>query len=369
VGLMGNLVLMMGFLSLLWIPALVVVAVFVAIKRRRTMQQALLCTMAVSAERLIPLTPAIAAFAEDAGGRFGVGAAKLANLLAQGCALPDALRRVKRIVPPQLVPIVRVGYESGALAEGLAEAAAAEGEQNALWGSFSAKMLYLAAMPCIGSWLMFYMVVVVLGSYQRIFKDFGQSLPPMTRALFGLSGWATACWPLLLLAAMFFWMLLCYGVLRYLGVPVADLPGTERIMRRQHTAAILDRLALAVAHDRPLAGVIHTLCDCYPKKSIRRRLENVRFDMAHGVPWCESLYRRGLIRQADFAVLQSAQRAGNLRWALSEMADSNRRRLAHRLNVVVQLLFPPAVLFFGAMVMAIVVAMFLPLVSLITAMS
>ena len=39
---------------------------------------------------------------------------------------------------------------SGALAQGLAEAAAAEDKQDAIWGSISAKMLYVAAMPCIG---------------------------------------------------------------------------------------------------------------------------------------------------------------------------------------------------------------------------
>ncbi len=57
VGLAGNLMLMMGILSLLWIPALIVVTIFIARKRQRAMQQALLGTMAVSAERFIPLAP------------------------------------------------------------------------------------------------------------------------------------------------------------------------------------------------------------------------------------------------------------------------------------------------------------------------
>ena len=89
------------------------------------------------------------------------------------------------------------------------------------------------------------------------------------------------------------------------------------------------------------------------------------FRTEHGCAWHESLYRHGLIRKSDLAVLQSAERAGNLSWALRELADSNRRRLAYRLNAALQLLFPPAVLCFGAAVLFIVVAMFLPLIDIL----
>ena len=209
----------------------------------------------------------------------------------------------------------------------------------------------------------------MLPAYQKIFKDFSMTLPPVTMSLMIISKYVIDGWPLFVAIGMFFGLLFFYGVLRYLGVPLVDLPGMERLLRRQHTAAILDNLALAVEHDRPLYGVIQSLCECYPKKSIRRRLENVRHDLEHGGAWCESLFRRGLMRKSDLAVLQAAERAGNLPWALREMADGNRRRLAYRLNVLVQLLFPPAVLCFGAMVLFIVVAIFLPLVNLIASLS
>ena len=85
-----------------------------------------------------------------------------------------------------------------------------------------------------------------------------------------------------------------------------------------------------------------------------------------GGDWCESLRRHGLIRQPELAILQAAQRVGNLPWALTEMADSVRRRLAYRVQAVAQLLFPPIVILMGLVVMFIVVALFLPLISLIS---
>ena len=60
---------------------------------------------------------------------------------------------------------------------------------------------------------------------------------------------------------------------------------------------------------------------------------------------------------------------GNLPWAMREMADSNRRRFAYRLQAMVQTLFPPAMILLGLIVMFIVVALFLPLVALIRALA
>ena len=51
---------------------------------------------------------------------------------------------------------------------------------------------------------------------------------------------------------------------------------------------------------------------------------------------------------ADHAVLQAAQRVGNLPWAMQEMADSARRRFFYRLQGIIQTVFPFAVVGFGS---------------------
>lgn len=366
VGLLGNLVMMMGLLSIFWIPILIVVCSFIALKRRCAMQRALLETMAVTAERFLPLTSAIEAFAEDVGGRFGVRAMRLADLLHSGVALPDALWQVKRLVPKKLYPIIRLGYQSGALAQGLSEAAAADDRDHALWSSFAAKMLYIAALPCIGFATVFYALAYFLQLYKQTLRSLGTPpLPSPTQTFIAISDYVRYAWPLFALIILFFGLLFLYGTLRYLGVSLFDLPGTKRLLRRQHTAAILDGLALAVEHSHSVYGVFRSLSECYPKNWIRAKLEEVRYDIENSAEWCESLYQQGLIGQSDWAVLQSAQRTGNLAWALRETAESNRRRLAYLLNNLMQMLFPPVVLCFGAIVLFVVIAMFLPLISII----
>ena len=69
--------------------------------------------------------------------------------------------------------------------------------------------------------------------------------------------------------------------------------------------------------------------------------------------------------EADRAVLAAAQRAGNLAWALREMADGMRRRVAYRLQAWIQILFPTAVVSLALVVMFFWAAFFLPLIALI----
>jgi type II secretory pathway component PulF len=110
------------------------------------------------------------------------------------------------------------------------------------------------------------------------------------------------------------------------------------------------------------------LARSYPKRDMRRRLDRAASDVNSGLDWCESLRRHGLAGQPELAVLRAAQRVGNLPWALAEMADSVRRRLAYRVQAACQLLFPLIVVLMGLMVMFVVVALFMPLVALIQAL-
>lgn len=368
VGITGNLLPMMGGLLCVFIPAWIVVGLFIATRRRRAMQLGLLGTMAVSAERFIPIVPAMEAFADDVRGGFAVRVRRLARLLRTGVGLPAAIKQVGRVVPRQLVPTIRVASECGALSRGLAEAATAEDRHDALWGPFAAKMFYMAAMPCVGMAFLSYMWWANF-NFQRTLKAVGFRPSGLTQTLLDAFSFAATFWPLAILAATFFTLLFLYAVLRYLGVPLFDPPGVQWMLRREHTAAILDNLAMAVECNRPLPDVIQTLSECYPKNSIRMRLKYVLYDLAHGGHWEESLYHRGLIRPSDLAVLQSAERSGNLSWALRELADSNRRRLAQWLNVAMQLVFPPVVICFGAVVCFVVVAIFMPVIQVINSMS
>ena len=107
-----------------------IIGLFVLIETLRkhwvAQQYALLWLLTVSAERSMPLAPAVEAFARERGGFFGRRAKRLAEMLDSGVSLPDALDRCRRVLPRHALPMMRIGCQSGALAPALRQAATTE---------------------------------------------------------------------------------------------------------------------------------------------------------------------------------------------------------------------------------------------------
>ena len=358
-------IVFLGPLGLVWSVIAVLVLIESLHRYPASQQNALLWLLVVSAERQMPLGPAIEAFARERGGLFGRRARRLAKLLDMGISLPEALDFCPGLLPAYALPVIRLGCQSGALATALRQAATAHNQYASIRTSLAGKVSYLLLLPVFGIAVVTFVMIWIIPKFEKIFCDFHTSLPPLTRLLIFISYQAVHYWLVLLPVYLLIGGLLVYSAMRYSGWIDWDLPGVNRLVRRLDSARILDGLAIIAAQQKPLAEGVAVLAGTYPKSSIRQLLSFALYDIVSGSDWAESLHRHQLIRRSDLALLQAAQRVGNLPWALHEMADSGRRRFIYRVQAVVQAAFPPVVILFGLIVMFIAVAVFLPLVTLI----
>ena len=115
--------------------------------------------------------------------------------------------------------------------------------------------------------------------------------------------------------------------------------------------------------DKPLEIGLRALADHHPRRRVRRRLRRLLSGLADGGDWRHSLQEHRLISRAESAVLKSAVRAGNLPWAMKELADGAQRRFFYRQQAMIALLTPWVVLAVGGVVFLMVFACFYPLVS------
>ncbi len=365
-------VVVLGFAFMGLVPGILWWGIFLFVfieayrKYRASRQYALLWLLTVSAEREVPLTSALEAFARERRGSFARRARRLATLLESGVSLPDGLDQVRGLLPPHAPPMIRVGCQSGALAPALRRAAAVNDLNGPVWMALTGKVGYLLMLTCFGFSILAFVLMWIVPRFTRIFVDFDTSLPYITEQLVSCSQFFVNYWYLFSPLLMLGMLLLLYPAARYFGW---NPPGLGWITRRLDAADILDGLALVARQQMPMLDGLDSLAKSYPRLNIRMLLRQAAGDVQNGRDWAESLYSRGLIRRADLAVLQAAERVGNLPWALREMAESNRRRFAYRLQSVVQTAFPLVIIFFGAIVGFIVVALFIPLISLIHALS
>jgi type II secretory pathway component PulF len=362
----GWILLVLGCLGSIVFSIILFVFVIIKIRHANNRKRSFLWLLAISTEKSIPLVPVIKVFARECGGGYSRRLRKLLELLNQGMLLPFALQRIPRLVPADALPLIHSGFASGALAQGLRRAANAKRLHQPALDSLMSRFLYLCVMCTTGLFICLFIFMKILPNFVKMFVDYNSPLPNATHYLIEIGRSSTPLGMMLFgfvpIAAL---LGMIYAILRESGVILFDLPFFGRFVRRADTALILDSLALAVEHQLSLPQALTSLTIAYPKTAVRRRLNRVLADIETGRDWRESLLARGLIRKTDLAVLQAAGPVGNLAWALAEMADSNRRRLAYRLYATIQLLYPAVILVLGSLVMFIVVGIFMPLIALI----
>jgi type II secretory pathway component PulF len=372
-----GLLVWLGMALKLW---LVVFAIFglmmgavglgVVVVRRGTLQQeSLLWALAIAAERELPLAPAALAFADQFAGAFRARVYHLAALLTEGVPLPDAVDQVPGLLAPEAELLVHVGWETGTLPHALRQAAVSRAARQAAWGPIIGRFGYLAVALIHIQGVIFFISYFIAPKFEAIFKDFGVSLPEVTVATANVTHFFARYFPVLLLVLLLETLFLACLPLALFGLLRWELPFFSALFRRRHATLILRALALTAEGRKPILAGIATLSQAYPARWVRRRLVEVRRDVERGGDWVESLGDHGLIRPSDEAVLTSAQRAGNLGWALAELAEANERRLGYRLQLWLQLLFPALVFALGLLVFVMAVAYFSPIVKLIEVLS
>jgi len=349
--------------------ALAIGTVVIAVRGYWTQQDAVLRSLAIAADRGMPLAPALFAVADQCSFLLRSRVVAMAETLHAGAPFPDALDMTPGILPRDAEIIARVGYDTGVLPGALREAVDARAALPSTWGWIVGRLCYLLVILLALQSIIGFISYFILPKFEAIFKDFGTALPQFTIMTIQAThilmryGWITA---LLLGLEVAILLILPISLVGWLNV---GTPLFDRLFARRHAALILRTLARVVESGQSLNRAFGTLARRYPRAWVRESLRMVALDIDHGQDWCQALRRNGLINDAQVATLDAARRAGNLPWALRQTAETLERRLSYRIQALLQLLFPVLIIMVGAVVFAVAVAYFAPLVSLIERLS
>ena len=354
--------LVMG--GIVFLFAMVMGAGVILARRRSTRQDALLSVLAIATERgrcrWRPRSPAspISTAADIVPPNHGIWPPDD----QRGASLPEALEQSRNLVSRDAVLLAWVGRRPAGC-PALRLAATTRSNQLPIWTAITARLSYIVALLLAMQTIVSFILYFIMPKFEAIFRDFDMSLPRITIAVIDASHFIVSILlphdvdsdPRALASGAFCRSRFSSGtIIRYRcsiacwagGIPRwSSFPGSL-----SSTAASRSRCA-----SRSWRGII-------PTGWVRRRLLMVDKDVEQGADWIDSLRDHRVIRPADADVLASAAAVGNLAWALFELADSADRRLATRIQMVVQTLFPLVVVLLGIAVFFMAMAYFVPLV-------
>ncbi len=361
------LLLVVGNIPL--VVLLAIIAPMVAIQGVRARRETMLGLLTTSLDRGIPVEATLTAFSGQLGPLAEQKAKQLAAQLRDGEPLVDALSLTPGLIPRDALPLLAVSLRSGGPPGGAGSTlrpdprrsndafTRAQDRLEAARHALAGKALYFLGVLAFMLGMMTFMLLKIVPSFRKIFEDldFPPSAPMQLLYAFSDYGGLFAAPSQLLILALFVYALLRLGY----GVPW-DPPGVGRMLRPLDAANVLDALSIGVERGRPLPETIGTVAETHPKWAIHRRLREAHDRIAGGADWIDSLAAARLLRPAEAAALRSAATAGNLAWAMRQIADSSRRRFAYRATIAMQTAFPLLILALAAVAVLFVFTLLVP---------
>jgi type IV pilus assembly protein PilC len=290
---------------------------------------------------------------------------RVAHLLEDGCTLLDALKLTPGVASRETRLAVALGQDTGQLGRCLGFLRnPARSRLATLWLEMVPRLGYpLFLLFVIDGVLVFWMLVLV-PRFQRIFKEFRMDLPEETERALALGnlalsyGWAlTLAVPVL---AVLLIVLLVSPSFRWY------FPVVGRLYRGYVSSQVLQALSFLLQVGQPAPQALGVLAESEGFAGVvRRRLNAIRRRVEQGEPLADSLCWGGVLPRAMVPLVRTAERAGNLPWALGELADVLAQRSVRRVERAGLVFFPVPVVGVGVLVGVIVLGMFVPLISLI----
>jgi general secretion pathway protein F len=287
----------------------------------------------------------------------------------EGGALSDALAAYPRVFPPFFHATVAAGEQSGRLADVLERLADHVERHQALRQKLVLSLVYPALVMLVAVGVVGVMMIYVVPEVVRVFTGIGQELPWFTRALIATSDQVRV----LALPAALLTVALLFGgglLLRLPAVRLAAdrallaLPLAGTAVRRINTARFIRTLAILTASAVPLLDGVRLASGVVPNLALRRALTGVGRQIREGSTLQSGLRGTGQFTPLALNLIASGESGGRLDDMLDRAATQQEREIELGLATLVGLLEPLMIVLLGGIILAIVVAILLPIFQL-----
>lgn len=288
--------------------------------------------------------------------------------VANGESLPMSVAIWRRAFPREAQGYAAIGKQDGTLP--VEPDDASQRPMDSTPGGTDA-LAYLAWVGVTGVLLVTGVMIFIVPAFRQIFLDFSMDLPRVTQTFLDV----TAVFKGSGLAALFV-IVLSLGALAALVLffcYLADVPVlqglTDRLMFARHRGQLLRLLAIAAERGQPFAKTLQNLAMGHPQFPVgcaQRPLQKSMRAAASGVDWKDALARVGLLKRHELPLLAAAEKSNNLPWALRALSERIVNRSHARWEAVRGVATVGATIVVGLLVMWFCVAMFAPLVKLIS---
>ncbi|KWZ41912.1 type II secretion system protein [Burkholderia savannae] len=297
-------------------------------------------------------------------------AAGLAREIVAGRQFSAALRRYPRQFDPLFCQLVAVGETAGTLAAVLARLADDRERAAAQYARVRGALAYPVAVLLFALAITAALLIWVVPTFEQIFSGFGAALPAPTRFILtlstGVTRWSAPVAAFALLAGL---------AVRHAArrSAAARLALAQALLRAPFAGPLMRTLA-AARWSRALGTLLAAgtpLTDAFA--ALSNATGNARFDLAtagiaarlqHGERLARAMRAERCFPDDIVQPIAVAEESGTLDTMLIDIAALCDRRIDEQIGVLANMCEPVVIVVLGALIGALVVAMYLPIVQL-----
>jgi len=243
--------------------------------------------LAALARAGVPLEAGLSALATDLPGKLGRISGRLAEQLAAGQSLPEALASREAGIPPLYRAIVEAGIKAGRLPAALEQLGAAARRLNALARLMFIALLYPLMVVLLAYGLFLFFIIHIAPT---LYRSAPTAHPPAMLHALARLGEHVAVWgpifPIVLIAVFTLWWLRSRRAI-VLQTGVAGrlfgwIPAFRRLADETRAAGLAEILALLVEHEMPLDQALRLAAEATGDPRVIRSAQELSAAIAAG---------------------------------------------------------------------------------------
>lgn len=286
-----------------------------------------------------------------------------------GVSFSEALARYPKWFPPFYVNMVHAGEVGGLLDEILKRLAELLERQARLRRRVRSALMYPAFVMVAAVGILIVLMTFVVPTFISMFTELGSTLPLPTRMLIVVSDVFRAWWWAIILGLFAMPALGRMILSRRSGRRLADTltlhaPVFGSLAERVLVARFARTFGTLLSSGVPILGALETVRGTVTNVVFESALQEVEQSLKVGESLARPMELSGVFPPMVTRMVALGEETGQLDQMLMRIADDYEEEVEVQLSGLTQLLEPMLILFVGGIVAFIVIAMFLPLMSL-----
>jgi general secretion pathway protein F len=288
----------------------------------------------------------------------------VADSVADGERLADAMAAHKGVFPDIQIAMIRAGERGGFLEEVLHRMGTFLEHQADMRGKIIGNLIYPCALLTVGAGIVIFALVFFVPQFQDFYS--GMELPMPTRILLTASDIVTGAWlgvliVIALLIAAIWWMLKQPRVRRELATWQLRVPKLGPLVQSVAIARFTRILGTLLENGIPLLQAMQISRDAAGHVLLAEAVDDAAEAVRAGESLAEPLAQSGLFSDDVIEMIAVGESANNLAEVLVTIAETIEKRVDRMLSIFMRLIEPILLLALAGAVMFIFIALIVPM--------